>query len=53
METRRHGIVDPAAVKIREARVWQMTYQVGTVEGDDGLFIKAAFALGGVGPSCN
>jgi hypothetical protein len=34
----------PAAVKIREARVWQMTYQVGMVEGDDELFIKAAFA---------
>jgi hypothetical protein len=30
--------------KIREARAWQMTYQVGMVEGDDELFIKAAFA---------
>lgn len=28
----------------QETRVWQMTYQVGTVEGDDGLFIKAVFA---------
>lgn len=26
------------------ARVWQMTYQVGTVAGDDESFMKAAFA---------
>lgn len=37
----------------QEARAWQMTYQVGTVAGDEGSFIKAAFAQWAVGPSCN
>jgi hypothetical protein len=45
--TKQHGI---AVVKIREARVGQMTHQVGTDVGEDESFMKPAFALWARGP---